>query len=85
MLSTVTGKLEWVIYIHQCIPSTNLLFVLVIKPKNARPALLSKEIANSLRLIEELLLCSHDGIQLSEYAVAGLTETLSRAERMIDR
>lgn len=44
-----------------------------------------EDLANSLRLIEELLLCSHDGIQLSEYAVAGLAETLSRAERMIDR
>ncbi|WP_331352553.1 hypothetical protein [Cellvibrio sp. UBA7671] len=42
-----------------------------------------EKLANNLRLIEELLLNSHDGIQLSEHAVAGLAETLSRAERMI--
>lgn len=39
--------------------------------------------ANQLRLIEELLLSSTDGIQLSEYAVAGLANTLSQAEGMI--
>lgn len=43
-----------------------------------------EDLANSLRLIEELLLSSHDGIQLSAFAVAGLAETLSRAERMIE-
>lgn len=42
-----------------------------------------EEVANNLRLIEELPLSSIDGIQLSEHAVAGLAETLSRAERMI--
>jgi hypothetical protein len=42
-----------------------------------------EEIANNLRLIEELLLCSSDGIQLSEHAVAGLAETLARAERIV--
>lgn len=42
-----------------------------------------EQLANSLCLIEELLLSSTDGIQLSEHAVAGLADTLSRAERMI--
>lgn len=42
-----------------------------------------EDFSNSLRLIEKLLLSSTDGIQLSEYAVAGLAETLSRAERII--
>lgn len=42
-----------------------------------------EDLANSLRLIEELLLCGHDGIRLSEFAVAGLADTLSRAEKML--
>jgi hypothetical protein len=42
-----------------------------------------EKFTNNLCLIQELLLSSIDGIQLSEHAVAGLAETLSRAERMI--
>ena len=53
--------------------------------KQLNDATAREELANNLRLIEELLLCSNDGIQLSEYAVAGLANTLSRAERMIER
>lgn len=42
-----------------------------------------EKFTNNLCLIQELLLSSIDGIQLSEHAVAGLADTLSRAERMI--
>jgi hypothetical protein len=42
-----------------------------------------EKFTNNLCLIQELLLSSIDGIQLSEHAVAGLVDTLSRAERMI--
>jgi hypothetical protein len=42
-----------------------------------------EQFSNQLRLIEELLLNSRDGIQLSEFAVAGLANTLSQAEVMI--
>ncbi len=44
-----------------------------------------EKFTNNLCLIQELLLSSIDGIQLSEHAVAGLAETLSQAERMIEQ
>ncbi len=43
------------------------------------------EIANSLRLVYELLSGNVEGVQLSPFAAAGLVDLLSRTEQMIDR
>lgn len=42
-----------------------------------------EDVVNNLRLIEELLLNSIDGVELSERAVVGLADTFARAQRMI--
>lgn len=45
----------------------------------------SEDTANNLRLIEELILGNTNGLQLSEHAIAGLANSLSQAQRIIER
>lgn len=44
-----------------------------------------EHVANNLRLVEELFLNCNDGVQLSEYAIAGLAHSLSQAQKLIER
>lgn len=42
-----------------------------------------EDFSNQLRLVEELLLCSRGGVELSEHAIAGLAITISKMQRLI--
>lgn len=44
-----------------------------------------EDVANNLRLIEELMLGNTEGLTLSPCAIAGLADVLSRAEGLLER